>query len=185
MANSRKIRLDQLGDRYYVGLKGQPQAQATYTPFFLNTDDLGIIKSPRSVVTSLGYPESVIDSLLQVGFIGEADFQENQYYYFRDWDQSFQYFQLSALANTAMLVNLFISANGQVVFKDHADNANHDFVKHHKLLIERIYKKSADFNALAVWATDNSQLISQPMQARLRLIYQASVDKKAASQHLN
>ncbi|SYW00509.1 conserved protein of unknown function [Oenococcus oeni] len=152
MANSRKIRLDQLGDRYYVGLKDNPQAQAAYTPFFLNTDDLGIIKSPRSIVTFLGYSENVIDNLLQVGFIGEADFQGTQYYYFKDWDQSFQYFQLSALANKFMLVNLFVAANGQVVFKDQADNANHDFLKHHKLLIEQIYKKSADFNALAIWA---------------------------------
>lgn len=173
--------LDQLGDRYYVGLKDKPQAQATYIPFFLNTDDLGIIKSPRSVVTSLGYPESVIGSLLQVGFIGEADFQGNQYYYFKDWDQSFQYFQLSALNNKFMLVNLFVGANGQVIFKDHTDNANHDFVKRHKLLIEQIYKKSANFNALAIWAADNSQLISQRMQARLALLYQASVHKKAMS----
>ncbi|MFT8917863.1 MAG: hypothetical protein ABF899_08445 [Oenococcus sp.] len=168
MANSRKLVKGWLFDDRYINLT--IEAKAALPLLFDKTDDLGIIQSPLSTLAAYNFPQTVIGEIGKAGYIKTFNFDNRTYYYFDEWDQNLQYFQLSGLVNPLLMANLFIGATGKTVFKDHTDNHNHDFINRHKLLIQKVYKRSGDFRTLMNWLDENADILTKPMADRLRNI---------------
>lgn len=168
MANSRKLVKGWLFDDRYINLT--IEAKAALPLLFDKTDDLGIIQSPLSTLGTYNFSQTVIGEIGKAGYIKTFSFDNRTYYYFDEWDQNLQYFQLSGLVNPLLMANLFIGATGKTVFKDHTDNHNHDFINRHKLLIQKVYKRSGDFRALMNWLDENADILTKPMADRLRNI---------------
>ncbi|EKP89525.1 hypothetical protein [Oenococcus oeni] len=168
MANSRNYTKGWLVNDRFAELT--PEGQGTLLVVLDKADDIGFIPNPKATLRAQNIPSKTLEELVKNNYLIKAPSEDNDLYLFKEWSehQRLRHFLLSGISNPFLIPNLFVDEKGQTVFKDNTDTNNVDFIDSHRLLIENVYQKSANFKQdLLPWIKMNKNIISDVVMGRL------------------